>query len=51
MHEHVTWENIEKWVREKHTRNQHAEKIGKLIIEVDAGVIGLKDPKNRDFCR
>ena len=45
MHEHVTWEQIEKWVKEKHARSQHAEKIGKLIIEVGEGVIGLKDPK------
>lgn len=45
MHEHISWEKIEKWVKEKPERNHHAERIGKLIIEVDAGVIGLKDPK------
>jgi len=45
MHEHINWEEIEKWVKEKHERGHHAEKIGKLIIEVDVGMIGLKDPK------
>ena len=45
MHEHISWEEIEKWVKEKHGHGHHAEKVGKLIIEVDAGVIGLKDPK------
>ena len=45
MHEHITWEQIEKWTKEKHARGHHAEKIGKLIIELDARVIGLKNPK------
>jgi hypothetical protein len=45
MHEHVTWEMIERWVSTEMKGEHHAEKIGDLIIEVDKGLIGLKQPK------
>lgn len=45
MHEHVTWGMIERWVSAKKKGEHHAEKLGDLIIEVDKGLIGLKQPK------
>jgi len=45
MHEHITWEEIGKWVKEKPEREHQQEKLGKVIIQVDSGAIGIKNPK------
>ena len=45
MHEHITWEEIEEWVKEKPEREHQQEKLGKVFIGVGAGAIGIKNPK------
>lgn len=46
MHEHVTWEMIGKWIKaQPKVGGRQSQVLGKLIIEVDEGMIGLKNPK------
>ncbi|MBN2121916.1 hypothetical protein JW721_02575 [Candidatus Micrarchaeota archaeon] len=46
MDEHVSWKMLESWVS-SYSRGEvcASEKVGELIIEVDSGMIGLKNPK------
>lgn len=46
MDEHVSWKMLESWVS-SYSRGEvcASQKAGELIIEVDSGMIGLKNPK------
>ena len=45
MHEHVTWEMVESWIKERKPEPHRSGKMGRSIIEVERGMIGLKHPK------
>lgn len=45
MHEHVTWEMVENWIKEREPEPHRSGEMGSSIIEVEKGMIGLKHPK------